>query len=69
MAFTGIEDLDSGGPRGNMTCSGIPLAGGSFAAGPDGDSIEGRFHGPNHEEVGGIFERDRIVGAFGAKRQ
>ena len=69
VAFTGIQDLDSGGPRGDMTWSGIPLAGGSFAAGSDGNSIEGRFHGPNHEEVGGIFERDRIVGAFGAKRQ
>ena len=31
--------------------------------------IKATFYGPNHEEVGGVFERDNIVGAFGAKRQ
>ena len=30
--------------------------------------IEGRFYGPNHEEVGGIFEYATIAGSFGAKR-
>ena len=33
-----------------------------------GRNIVGRFYGPNHEEVGGVFIRDDIVGAFGAKR-
>ena len=69
VAFTNIQDRDTGGSRGDMTWSGIPLTDGSFGTGPDGDSIEGRFYGPNHEEVGGIFERDRVLGAFGAKRQ
>lgn len=31
--------------------------------------ISGQFYGPNHEEVGGVFERGGIVGAFGATRQ
>ena len=30
--------------------------------------ISGQFYGPNHEEVGGVFERGGIVGAFGATR-
>ena len=29
----------------------------------------GRVYGPNHEEVGGVFIRAEIAGAFGAKRQ
>lgn len=31
--------------------------------------ISGHFYGPNHEEVGGTFERNDLNGAFGAKRQ
>ncbi|MDE0284542.1 MAG: hypothetical protein OXN26_08355, partial [Gammaproteobacteria bacterium] len=30
--------------------------------------IDGRFYGPGHEEVGGIFEYASVVGSFGAKR-
>ena len=28
----------------------------------------GQFYGPNAEEVGGVFYRNDINGAFGAKR-
>ena len=31
--------------------------------------IRGEFYGPNAEEVGGVFERAGIIGAFGAERQ
>ena len=41
---------------------------GRFMRGSDGDSIQGQFYGPNHEEVGGIFERGPMAGAFGAKQ-
>ena len=34
-----------------------------------GTGIYGRFHGPGHEEVGGVFRRDGITGAFGAGRE
>ena len=68
VAFSDIRDLDTEGSRGDMTWSGISLTNGSFGTGTDGDSVEGRFHGPNHEEVGGIFERAQVLGAFGAKR-
>ena len=33
------------------------------------DHIKGEFYGPGAEEVGGVFERNRIVGAFGAAKR
>lgn len=30
--------------------------------------IFGQFHGPNHEEVGGLFHRNGLAGAFGANQ-
>ena len=33
------------------------------------NGLDGRFYGPNHEEAGGVFERDRIIGAFSLTRQ
>ena len=69
VAFTSVYDLDSGRQRSSLTWSDIPLADGSFRDGSDGNSKSGRFYGPRHEEVGGAFERTRIVGALGAQRQ
>ena len=70
VAFTRIYD-DEANRRTDIIWTDVPLgSGGSFGrGGSDGDKIEGTFYGPDHEEVGGIFERDNIVGAFGAKRQ
>ena len=51
-----------------MTWDGLAVTNGTFGTGSQGDSIQGRFYGPNHEEVGGIFERDHIIGAFGGGR-
>ena len=31
--------------------------------------IEGVFYGAGHTEVGGIFDKNDIVGAFGAARE
>ena len=31
-------------------------------------AIQGSFYGPNRDEVGGVFEKDGIVGAFGSTR-
>ena len=52
-----------------MTFNGIPLVGGRFRTGSAGDAIEGVFYGPEHQEAGGVFERGRVFGAFGATRQ
>ena len=40
---------------------------GSFGS-PAKGSIYGRLYGPGHEEVGGLFHRDGIAGAFAGKR-
>ena len=69
VAFTNIRELGTGDMRDDMTWSGIPLAGGRFGTGSAGNEIEGAFYGPDHQEVGGVFERDRVFGAFGAERQ
>ena len=68
IAFTQIFDLNAQTQRDDLTWDGIQVTAGGFASGADQDSIEGRFYGPNHEEVGGIFERNRVLGAFGANR-
>ena len=34
-----------------------------------GEGIYGQFYGPNHEEVGGLFNRDDIAGVFAARRE
>ncbi|MDE0458892.1 MAG: hypothetical protein OXI15_16475 [Chromatiales bacterium] len=40
----------------------------SFGAGAQG-SLYGRLYGPGHGEVGGVFHRDGIAGAFAAERE
>ena len=69
ISFSGIHAVVTGATYDDMDWTGIPIANGAFEQGADTDSISGHFYGPNHEEVGGIFERDMIVGAFGAARE
>ena len=64
VAFTNIRDLSSGDSLADMSWADISVTDGSF----DGRTIEGSFYGPQHEEVAGVFERNYIVGAFGARR-
>ena len=68
IAFTKIRNVDGDGSRTDMNWPSLGLTSGRFKHGTDGDSIEGTFYGPNHEEVGGIFEHGGIIGAFGAKQ-
>ena len=68
VAFTNIMNLDTGAALGDMRWSDLAVVVDGFARGSGANSIKGGFYGPNHEEVGGVFERDFIVGAFGAKR-
>ena len=47
----------------------IPLSAGGFEAGArGGDYIDGKFHGPRHDEAYGVFDTGAYIGAFGAKR-
>ena len=69
VAFTNIRNVGTTGQsRADMMWGGLAVTNGTFGTGTQGDSIQGQFYGPNHEEVGGIFERDQIIGAFGAGR-
>ena len=66
VAFTNIKDLGTRSSLPSMEWSGLAIGtDGRFGA----SDIKATFYGPIHEEVGGVFERDNIVGAFGAKRQ
>ena len=67
IVFTGIRDAH-GRTRDDLLWQDIPMVRGHFQALDTAGSIEGRFFGPDHEEVGGIFRRDRLVGAFGGSR-
>ena len=70
VSFTEIVDVDDGdSARSDMAWLNISVTNGRFKTGSNLDSIDGKFYGPNHEEVGGIFERDEILGAFGALRE
>ena len=66
--FTQIVGTDGGGSREDISWLGIPLDSDSFYAGTAEDFIQGVFYGPLHVEVGGVFERSGIVGAFGGRR-
>ena len=53
-----------------MVWNDIPVLAGRFQhSRSSSDYIKGEFYGPNAKEAGGVFERDRMIGAFGAKRQ
>ena len=69
VAFTDIVDIETGDAQADMAWRGMAVEDGGFARrnAPD-DTISGRFYGPGEEEVGGVFERDGIAGAFGGRR-
>ena len=66
-------DIDDGGGGGGgvaLRWTGIEPAGGGFGKGAAGaDRIDGRFHGPDHDEAWGTFDTGAYVGAFGARRE
>ena len=65
LAFTNIADT-SGTRSGDISWQGISMRNGEFSG---SGGLEGRFYGPNHEEAGGVFERNGIAGAFSLARQ
>ena len=94
VKFSGIRHEATGAGLADIRWGGLPLHAGSFGISPASaddatvsrhpasDGISGRFYGPNHEEVGGLFGRREIEfdgnvasearlevsGAFGARR-
>ena len=63
VAFTGMRD-GTGKTYDDLNWRNLAIVSGGFALDAPGESIEGRFYGPNHEEAGGIFERGGMVGGF-----
>ena len=56
--------------RAAMRWRGLPVRDGGFSRKSRADDyIRGEFYGRDAGEAGGVFERNGIVGAFGAKRQ
>ena len=80
VAFSSIRNRETGGSYQDMSWTGISLTDGAFRTGqplvyyaePPPFSavnyISGSFYGAAHREVGGVFTRDGIHGAFGGKR-
>jgi hypothetical protein len=94
VAFSDIRNEATGAVLADMLWSDLPLQDGSFGISPASaddvrvsqhpasHGISGRFYGPNHEEVGGLFGRSEamlgdfadvgvraeVSGAFGAGR-
>ena len=68
VSFRNIYDAD-GTQYADMTWDDLRLTAGGFWSASNRDSIEGKYYGPNLEEVGGILERNGILGAFGAERR
>ena len=94
VEFSNITDESTGADLGGLRWSDLPLRAGSFGIEPAGEEdatvsrhpassgISGRFYGPDHEEVGGLFGsreimldvadgdavRVEVSGAFGARR-
>ena len=72
--FNNIKNLTDGGNFSTTLISwkSIPLTSGAFTSADafliTNGSISGNFYGDGHEEVGGIFETDDLIGAFGAKK-
>lgn len=64
IVFDNIANLVTGATYADLEWDDIALVDGSF----DDGTIEGQFYDLEHEEVGGIFERANILGAFGASR-
>lgn len=67
MRFTNVTETDTGRPLPDMAWTGLALSpDGSFGA--NDPTIGGRLFGSGHAEAAGVFERDQLVGAFGAAR-
>ena len=71
ISFTNIRYLDNGDLLDDIGWVQVDLEDGRFRGGVSvrgAGWVDGYFYGPDHEEAGGIFEKDYIVGAFGLER-
>ena len=64
-AFTGIVRIDGLSNCPYIAWRDVPMRRGRFAS----PSIDGWFFGKKHQEVGGAFDREQVVGTFGGNRR
>ena len=69
VSFFDLFDLNTGASRAEFEWTDVPVQDGAFSAGTEGDAVQGRFYGRSHIGVGGIFQSDGLIGAFGAQRE
>ena len=66
LSLFNIKRLDTGADVNNLDWTAVPInMDGTF--GKDGE-VKGTFYGANHEEIGGTFNKNNIIGAFGGTR-
>ena len=68
VIFTDVHDLVAGTTHEDMSWADMVPTDGGFHGGTGTRTIQGQFYGPSHQEVGGTFTHDGILGAFGASR-
>ena len=68
VSFTGLHDEQASTAIADMTWSTVPLEDGGFRSEDQSGVIDGQMYGSDHSHVAGVFERDGIVGGFGAGR-
>ena len=68
VLFTDIYNTSADTIHPDMHWRDLVLTNGAFNDGAS-RTISGAFYGPQHQEVGGVFDRDGITGAFGARRE
>ena len=68
VSFTNVRDLSASTTRADITLSDLTVSGGIFGKDEEGEFIRGSFYGDAHAEAGGVFEKDGVLGAFGAKK-
>ena len=66
--FGNIINIRTGNSVANMLWSSIPVETDGTFSSTTGGEINGVFYGTGGTEVGGTFNRDSIIGAFGARK-
>ncbi len=69
VSLSNITVVGSGEDRPGVEFSGVPVSDGTFTNRTATAHIAGRFYGPAHEEVGGVFTYPTALGAFGGRQQ
>ena len=68
IEFVNVHNLVAGTTYNDMSWTDMAPMHGRFQGGTSTRTIQGQFYGPDHQEVGGTFTHDSILGAFGASR-